>query len=152
MAWRAAIIVGIVVVYTGGTISQRALFERSQRALVEDLTIRVGGGFKQLWTHAHSTNYRGVVWILIVPQPENREVAHAFLAEWGPLERRGRVAFGDCEAIWLVHRKGYDPVAVPLAFAINPPAAVSFGKGQPLAPPRCLQEINAGWVPAGSSQ
>lgn len=152
LGWRVAIVAGMLIVSVGGTITQRTLDERSQHLLVEDVTIRLGGGFRQIWTHRHSADYRGPVWIRIVPQPENRQMPHAFLIEWGPLERRGRVAFDDCDAVWLVHTKGYDPVAVPLTFAMNPLAAVSFGEGRAPTRPNCVQDINAGWVPAGSSR
>jgi hypothetical protein len=104
-------------------------------------------GPRGTWVHVHPARWVGPVWVDVDPGAAGVPVAVTVC--WGPW-RADLVVDGDGPTA-LVHAKGLESPAAPLAVTVEPAARVGFGIGQPPADRR-RRELPLAWSPDGGDR
>jgi hypothetical protein len=94
------------------------------------------------WHCDHPQEHVGVVWVRVVPAPENVGVPHRLVLRWGPYYKEVGVAASDMPTS-LVHHKT-NPDAVTFYVSVTPSAVITFGCGAP--PDANYLNVDEGWT------
>lgn len=95
------------------------------------------------WHHKHPVKFTGLVWVRVLPRPENVGTPHRLTLRWGPYIKRVRIKFTGPSPISLLHHKtGTDDIT--LHASVKPASVVTFGQGPPPDPD--FINIDEGWT------
>ncbi len=108
-------------------------------SMVEELEKVLGRSYSNKWTFSHPKEFRGHVWIKIIPKNENKKKIHEFTIEWGRWEYKGKIDFKKDSSVILDFKKISEERSWPIEFSITPSAFVISGRGNPVI------DINKGW-------
>ena len=114
-------------------------WENNLDQLISQLEMRIGRSFQAKWEFIHPAEFRGHVWLKIMPKMEHQKSTHSFKISWGRWQYTGYLEFGEDTSIILDFRKIAEKQTWPIGFEITPPAFVVSGKGSPVI------DINKGW-------
>lgn len=106
--------------------------EEGLESIVVQLESLLGRGFRSNWVVEHPPEFRGQVWIKILPRMENIGKKHIFKIKWGRWEYQHHIDFPDRSARIIDMKKIAEQNSFPLHVSIDPPAFVSFGRGNPV--------------------
>ena len=95
--------------------------------------------YSNKWSFVHPADYRGHVWIKIMPKPENKNKIHKFSIMWERWQFEGKLDFKKDSSVILDFKKIAEDKSWPIEFKISPSAFVVSGKGNPVI------DINKGW-------
>lgn len=107
--------------------------------LISQLEKCIGRSFQATWQFVHPADFKGHVWLKIMPKVEHQESTHTFRISWGRWEFPGKLEFGEDTSVILDFRKIAEKQTWPIDFEITPPAFVVSGRGSPVI------DINKGW-------
>lgn len=107
--------------------------------MVEELEKTLGCAYSKKWTFTHPANFRGHVWIKIMPKVENKHKVHKFSIKWGRWRLDKKLDFGGESSAILNFKKISESKSWPIRFEMSPSAFVVFGRGNPVI------DITKGW-------
>ena len=107
--------------------------------MVKELEKALGRSFSNEWVFKHPAEFRGHVWIKIMPKPENKNIIHKFSIDWGRWRYNGKLDFKEDSAVILDFKKIAEEKTWPIHFKISPSAFIVSGRGNPVI------DINKGW-------
>ena len=108
--------------------------------IVAELENVLGRPFRTSWEFRFPAEFRGHVWLRVIPRMEHIGKAHKYRLSWGRYVREGVTRNLDAGGIILACRKIAERETYPLACEISPAAFLSGGHG------RLVEDINKGWV------
>jgi hypothetical protein len=108
--------------------------------MVEELEKALGRSYSNRWSFVHPPEFRGHVWIKILPKNENKKKIHTFKIEWGRWEYKGKIDFKKDSSVILDFKKIAEENSWPIEFSITPSSFVVSGRGNPVI------DINKGWA------
>lgn len=108
-------------------------------SIIYELEKLLGRSYSEKWSFIHPPEFRGHVWIKIIPKKENKNTIHGFTINWGRWRYIGKLEFNEDTSVILDFRKIAEENSYPIDFLINPSAFVISGKGNPVI------DINKGW-------
>lgn len=114
-------------------------WENNPDQLISQLEKRIGRSFQAKWEFIHPADFRGHVWIKIMPKMEHQKSIHSFKISWGRWQYTGHLEFGEDTSIILDFSKIAEKQTWPICFEITPPTFVVSGRGSPVI------DINKGW-------
>lgn len=114
-------------------------WENNPDQLISQLERRIGRSFQAKWEFTHPADFRGHVWLKIMPKKEHHESTHSFKISWGRWQYTGHLVFGEDTSIILDFRKIAEKQTWPIHFEITPPSFVVSGRGSPVI------DINKDW-------
>lgn len=114
-------------------------WDEGHERIVENLEILLGRSYTGNWVFEHPAQFRGHVWIKIMPKLETANSRHKFQIRWGRWLYESHIDFKGGNAEILDFRKIAEDDTWPIYFEIDPPAFVTPGRGNP------VRDINRGW-------
>ena len=107
--------------------------------MVDKCEKAIGRSYSHKWEFVHPPEFRGHVWIKIMPKAEHLDKIHNFSIKWGRWSYYGKIEFGEDNSAILDFRKIAESDTWPILLEISHPAFVTSGKGNPVL------DINKGW-------
>ena len=118
-------------------------------ALADKVAARFGRQLHSEWHYSHPTDYVGLVWVRVLPQPKHLHQPYRLTLRWGPYIKQIELIPENEMPISFVHHKTNTDNIMLLA-SIEPASIVTFGQG----PPPDLEAINIdeGWTRTAGGQ
>lgn len=114
-------------------------WDQDCKHIVENLEELLGRKCGTDWCFEHPAQFRGHVWIKVMPRLENVGSRHQFRIRWGRWLYESYIDFIGVNSHILDFKKIAESETWPLHFEISPPAFVTAGRGKP------VRDINRGW-------
>lgn len=111
--------------------------------LADKIAARFGRHPSPEWHCAHPSDYVGLIWIRVLPQPGHVGENHTITLRWGPyIKVVGFIPESEQPSSFVHHKTNQDDIL--LHVTVDPPSIVTFGQGK--APDRDADNIDEGWT------